>query len=199
MFHLVDDLAHDFDGTGRAGHDARPERAEIEFFKELVLQHGDEHGGHAVEGGAALLLHRGHDRHRVEGFQQHHGGGVGDGRQNPQHAAEAVEERHRDADPVFVREVLVLADPVAVGADIVMGQHDALGKPGGARGVLHVDHVVGVEAFLAGPVGTLIDHDVEGHDFGDGITCPGASRGREMRPASGGGRPRSSGNRAPGF
>ena len=134
-----------------------------------MVQDGDEHGGHAVERGATLLLDGGHRRHRVEALQDHEGGAVVHRREHPQHAAEAVEQRHRQAEPVLGPEVLVGADPVAVVADVEMGQHDPLGKPRGARGVLHVDDVVRVEGGLASPVILFAGHGAHGQDFRDGV------------------------------
>lgn len=89
--------------------------------------------------------------------------------QHPQHAAE---QGHRDANPVLRCEVLVFADPVAVVADVVVGQHDALGESGGARGVLHVHHVVGTEVCLARPVGRIVHHGAHRQDLGDGAHAP---------------------------
>ena len=56
--HLVDHLPHHLDRAGRAGHDAGPQRGEIEAVEFRMLEHGDEHGRHAVERGAALGLDR---------------------------------------------------------------------------------------------------------------------------------------------
>jgi hypothetical protein len=46
-----------------------------------------------------------------------------------------------------------------------VGQHDPLGKAGGARGVLHVDHVVGVQGVLAGLEFGVGDLLAQGHDI----------------------------------
>ena len=53
--HAVDDLAHDLDGAGGAGHDAGAERSQIELSEVGMAELGDEHGGHAVDGGAAFV------------------------------------------------------------------------------------------------------------------------------------------------
>ncbi len=134
-----------------------------------MVQDGDEHGGHSVERGAAFLLDGGHRRDRVEALHDDQGCPVVHRSQDPQHAAEAVKERHGQADPVFRTEVLVGADPIAVVADVEVRQHDALGEPRGARGVLHVDDVVRVEGGLAGPVIAVAGHGAHGQDLRDGI------------------------------
>ena len=68
---------------------------------------GDEHGGHAVERGAALLVHGLQRRQRVEaGAGIDHGAAMGDAGEVAQHHAEAVVERHRDADLVVGAETL---------------------------------------------------------------------------------------------
>ena len=54
--HALGDAPHDFDGAGRARHHAGAQRGEVEPVELRMLQFGDEHGGHAVEGGGALVV-----------------------------------------------------------------------------------------------------------------------------------------------
>ena len=62
---------------------------------------GDEHRRHAVERRAALGLDRLQRRQRIEAFAGiDHGRAVGDAAQVAHHHAEAVVERHRNAQPV---------------------------------------------------------------------------------------------------
>ena len=75
-------------------------------------------------------------------------GAVGDAGHDAEDAAEAVEEGDRDAEPVLLGELHALADVEAVVDDVVVGEHDPLGKAGGAGGVLHVDDFVAVEGRL---------------------------------------------------
>ncbi len=65
------------------------------------------------------------------------------------HHAEAVVERHRDADPVIGGVSAALADEVAVVEDVVVRQRRTLGEAGSAAGVLDVDRVVEGQARLA--------------------------------------------------
>ena len=103
----------------------------------------DEHGRHAVQRGAALLGDRLERGQRIEAFAgEDHAGAVGDRGEIAQHHAEAVIERHRDAQPVLRREPHRLADEEAVVEDVVMGERRAFGKAGGARGELDVDRLV---------------------------------------------------------
>ena len=80
--------------------------------------------------------------------------GIDDGRamreagQVAQHHAEAVVQRHRDAQPVGRRELHALADEEAVVQDVAMRQRRALGKAGGAAGELDVDRVGRPSALL---------------------------------------------------
>ena len=68
-----------------------------------MVELGDEHGRHAVQAGAALLLHGLQHGYRLEAFAGiDHGGAVGDAGQVAQHHAEAVVERHRDAQAVVL-------------------------------------------------------------------------------------------------
>ena len=53
--HLVHNILHDGDGAGASGHDARAHVGKVRLGKILMLQHGDEHGGDAVEAGDALV------------------------------------------------------------------------------------------------------------------------------------------------
>ena len=75
--HALGDRAHDFDRAGRAGHDAGAQAGEIEAVEIGVVQFGDEHGGHAVERGGALAVHRLQRGERVElgGRQDQRGAG----------------------------------------------------------------------------------------------------------------------------
>ena len=59
--------------------------------------------------------------------------------------AEAVVERHRDADPVGFCVVAQLADEEPVVQDVVVRQRRTLRETCGTRGVLDVDGVVGVQ------------------------------------------------------
>ncbi len=62
-----------------------------------------------------------------------------------QHHAEAVVQRHRNAQPVGAGQAHRLADEEAVVQDIAVRQRRALREAGGAAGELDVDRVVGVE------------------------------------------------------
>ena len=102
-----------------------------------------------MQRGAALLRHTLQGVHRTEVRRgQHHGRAVRHAGEVAEYHAEAVIERHRDAEPIVVREPHALADPEAVVEDIVVREHRALGKPGGAGGVLDVDNVVEIERGL---------------------------------------------------
>ena len=59
-----------------------------------------------------------------------------------QHHAEAVVERHRNAQPVVWRELHEFAGEKAVVQQIVVGQRGSLRRTGGPAGELNVDRVV---------------------------------------------------------
>ncbi len=108
-----------------------------------MIELGDEHGGHAIERRAALLGDGLQGRQRIEGLGRiDHRRAVGQAAQIAHHHAEAVIERHGNAEPVFGRELQPLAHEVAVVQDIVVAERGALGKARGARGELDVDRVV---------------------------------------------------------
>ena len=111
-----------------------------------MVQLSDEHRWHPVQRGAALLRHTLQSVPRAEMRRgQHHCCPVRHAGQVAQHHAEAVIERHRNAEAIAVREAHALADPEAVVKDVVVREHRAFGKAGGAGGVLDVDDVVEVE------------------------------------------------------
>jgi len=144
--HLPDDLLHHLDRAGRARHDAGTQAGQVVRGEARGGQLGDEHGGHPVERGAALGLHGLQRRDRVEGRRgDDHAGPVAGRGQVAHHHAEAVVERHRDADPVRLGVVAQLADEEAVVQDVVVRQRRALRETRGTRGVLDVDGVVGVQ------------------------------------------------------
>ena len=92
---------------------------------------------------AALLGNRFERCQRIEAFAgEHHAGAVGDGGEIAQHHAEAVIERHRNAQTIFGRQPHRLADEEAIVENIMVRQRRALGKAGGARGELNVDRLV---------------------------------------------------------
>ena len=138
--HLLVDPLHHLDRAGRAGHDAGAQRRQVELRKFGMVEFGDEHGRHAVERGASLLLDGLQRRQRIEAFAGiDHRGAERDGGEIAHHHAEAVIERHRNADAVALGQPHRAADEIAVVEDVVMRQRDALGRSGGAAGELDVD------------------------------------------------------------
>ena len=137
-------------GQGRAGHDTGAKRGEIVLGKVGVVEHGDEHGGHAVDGDASFVLDRREGRGRVEGVGGiDDGGATGGAAEVAHHHAEAVVEGNGDAEAVAGLEPLDAGDAIGVVEDVVMGESCALGEAGGARGILNVDGVVELERALA--------------------------------------------------
>ena len=137
-----------------------------------VAQHGDEHRGHAVEGGDVLVVDAGQGRLRAEIGQGQYRSAVGHGGGHGQHHAEAVEHGHLDHHAVGGGQVHAVADHLAVVDDVVVGQHHALGEAGGAGGVLHVAHVVHVHGgghaadLLDGGAGGVLQRFLPGHGPG---------------------------------
>src|SRR5690606_4796201 len=128
--------------AGRARHDAGAQGGQVVVREVGQVELRDEHGGHPVQRGAALLLDGAQGGRRVEGRGgDDHAGAVGGGREVAHHHAEAVVEGHRDADPVLLAVGDQLPHEVTVVEDVVVGEGGALGEAGGARGVLDVDGV----------------------------------------------------------
>ena len=134
-----------------------------------MVEHRDVHRRHAVGRRAFLLFDRSHHLHRIELFEKHHRRAVIDAAHDAEHAAEAVEKRHGDADAVAAGEVLARADPETVVGDVAVGELHALRKTGRAGSVLHVDDVVHVALRLALEIFGLGDFAGEGFHLVQGI------------------------------
>ena len=87
---------------------------------------------------------------RIEDFDRNHGGTMSDAGHDTEYAAETVEKRYRNTEPVLFGKLHALADIEAVVDNIVMGQHDPFGETGRTGGVLHVDDFVTVKSSLHG-------------------------------------------------
>ena len=149
--HLAVDALHHLDRAGRAGHDAGAQRFQVEARKFGMIELGDEHGRHAVDRGAFLLLDGCQRRQRIKAFPGiDHGRTERDGGQVAHHHAEAMIERHRDADAVLLGEPHGAADEIAVVEDVVMGQRHALRRARGAAGELDIDGVVELQDLAEG-------------------------------------------------
>src|SRR5579872_5814252 len=147
--HLRLHLLHDLDRARRPGHDAGAEAGSVELRELRVLQLRDEHRGNAVQRCAALRLHGLEDRERIKRLRRNdHARPVSRARQVPEHHAETVVERHRNADAVPFGVPQGLADEEAVVEDVVVREGRPLGKPGRAGRVLNVDRVVELQRRL---------------------------------------------------
>src|SRR5262249_9314030 len=109
--HFGDGALHHLDRTWRTGHDPGAQRGKIKLFEFRMIELGDEHGRHSMERGAALLGHRLQRGERIETFAgKYHAGAVGDRREIAEHHAEAMVERHRNAQFVLRRKPHRFAD-----------------------------------------------------------------------------------------
>jgi len=113
-----------------------------------MLQFGNKHGGNAVNCRTFFLLDGLQDLERVEDFHRDHGGAMGHAGHDRQNGAKAVEKWNRNAESVPVGELHAFANVEAVVDQVVMGEHDPLGKAGSAGGVLHVDDIMPVQGRL---------------------------------------------------
>ena len=112
-----------------------------------MVEFSDEHGGHAVQRGAALFADGLQGGHGLEGFaRKHHGGARGHAGQHRQHHAKAVVQRHGNAQAVVLGEIHRLGDEARVVHHVVVRERGALGVAGGAAGELDVDGVMARQA-----------------------------------------------------
>ncbi len=107
-----------------------------------VLELGQEHRRHAVQRRASLAMDGLEHAPRIEGFDRTQAGAVRVRAKHADHAAETVEQRHAQAQPVGGGQADSGAERLAVVDDVAAGEHHAFREPGGSRRVLHVDHVV---------------------------------------------------------
>ncbi|MPN59615.1 hypothetical protein SDC9_207336 [bioreactor metagenome] len=98
-----------------------------------MIKHGNEHRRHPVKRGASLRRHGLEHRERVKGLCRiDHGGAVRETAQIPHHHAEAVIERHGNAQTVPRLKADGLTDEKSVVQDVVMRQCRAFWLPGRA-------------------------------------------------------------------
>src|SRR5918992_5527012 len=140
--HIVDDLFHHLFGAGAPRHYPGAQAGGVVLLVVLVLELRDEHGRHAEERRAPLLVDGLEHLLGVELLDGHHRPLVGDGVQCPQDAPEAVKERHGDTDPILWPELHALADVESVLDDVRVGQLYPFGEARRPRGVLHVYDLV---------------------------------------------------------
>ena len=113
--------AHQLRRAARAGHNTGAHMGEVGLPVVRVIEHGDKHGGNAVEAGDPLLVDAGQGgfcgeiRQGAKGCAVGHGGGHGE------HHAEAVEHGHLDHHPVRRRQSHPVTDALAVIDHIVVG------------------------------------------------------------------------------
>ena len=99
----------------------------------------DVHRRHAVDRRAALGVDGRQGGPGVERWRRHHDRRAVDAAdQGPQHAAEAMVERHRHADAILGRVTQPLARVIGVHEHVAMREHRALGQAGRPRGELDV-------------------------------------------------------------
>ena len=108
-----------------------------------MVEHRDEHRRHTVQRRAAFGRHRFQCGNGIEARRRDDDAGpVRRATEVAHHHAEAMVERHRQADPIGLVVVDQLTDEVAVVQDVVMGERCPLWEAGRAGGVLDVDRIV---------------------------------------------------------
>ena len=123
-----------------------------------VVLHSDEHRRHPVYTCAPFGFDCRKRQAGVEsGCRNHHGDTVGGAAQVAHHHAEAVVERHRDAQPVTRRQLDLLGDEEAVVEDVAVRKRRPLRETRCPRGVLDVDRIGVGQARQ--PVGQLLAAD----------------------------------------
>ncbi len=144
--HVLHHPPHQRRGTERAGHDARAQAAQVEVVELGMIQHGGEHRRHPVQGRAALRLDRLQRGQRVEPLaRKHHLRAIGHGREVPQHHAETVIERHRNAERILRCQPHRTGGRNRVVEDAPVAQRRPLRPTRRSRRELDVDRVLGLQ------------------------------------------------------
>mmetsp|Transcript_11178 Transcript_11178/g.35329 ORF Transcript_11178/g.35329 Transcript_11178/m.35329 type:complete len:445 (-) Transcript_11178:591-1925(-) len=140
--HVAPHPLHGRDRAERARHDAGAERREVERAEVREGELREEHRRHTIQRAAALLLHRLQRRARVEGARRDDDGGAGgDARERAKHEAEAVEQRHRQADGVVRRQPHAAGHKTAVVDNVSVCQSGRLRQSRRPRCELDVGHI----------------------------------------------------------
>ena len=113
-----------------------------------MIQHGNEHRRNTVHRRTPFALNRAHDLKWIEMIDQYHRRRMRICGHDAQNAAEAMEKRYWDTQPVFMRELHAVADRHSVVDQIVMRQHNAFGEACGPGRILHIDHIVYIQLFF---------------------------------------------------
>src|SRR5262249_47182860 len=134
--------AHDFDGTRASRHDPGSQTGQIEFTEAWMIKLRNEHGRHAIERRASLILDRLQSRQWVKGFaRENHRRAVDGTSERGQDAAKAVVHWDWYAQAIVLCESLPLADIEPVHQQISMREHGPLRKASGAGRVLDIHHI----------------------------------------------------------
>src|SRR5699024_5090980 len=113
--------SHDVNRTWSSGHDSGTQRLELDAAEAWMLQLRDEHRRYAIDGRTPVILNRLQRGIRIERLARNDdGAAVRDRRHVAKHAAKAVIERDRQANPVAFRVAQYFANEVTVIEDVVV-------------------------------------------------------------------------------
>ena len=91
-----------------------------------MVQFGDKHRGHAIDGRTSFFMDRGQHHQRVELLNHHLSTAVRQTVHRGEHHAEAMEQRHADAEFIILREAHVLTREESVVGNTEVRQHHTL-------------------------------------------------------------------------
>ena len=133
-----------------------------------MVQHGDEHGRHAGHHGRLRLVDQLHGVVEHEARHDHDLGAIGDGEVHHRGHGEDVEEGQRCQHALVAGHQMRRPGRAlpAVGGDVGVGEHGALGGAGGAAGILqHRDVGQGIDGRLL-VLAVVLAHIGVGDDVG---------------------------------
>src|SRR5688572_2579342 len=159
--HFLNDLLHQLHGTERACHNPGSETRQIISVKVRLLHFGDEHGRNTIDRRASLAVNDLQNLMRIKVLQRDQRSSVSIGAEDSNHAAEAMEQGHRQAETVRRCITQAIGKRGTIVQNVTMAQHYSLWKTCGARGVLHVYDIVEIKRFLTAA------QFIDGHGAGE--------------------------------
>ena len=93
-----------------------------------MVQFGDKHRGHTIDGRTTFLVDRGQNDEWVKLLDHHLSTTVRQTVHRGEYHTEAMEKRHTDTEFVVLREAHVLTREISVVGNTVMRQHHTLGE-----------------------------------------------------------------------
>ena len=128
--HLFFYLFHQFNRTQRTGHYASTQTRHIEQIKHRMVQLGNKHSRHPVEGRTAFFMNGRQHYQRIKPLYHHLRTTMSQTVHRSQHHSKTMEQRHTTTKFIISRKLHVFTSQKTVVGNIIMSQHHSLRKTG---------------------------------------------------------------------